>query len=386
MADVKINAAIQGDLAVTRGDGMTSFALSNRYWVGSLPIWMKLAYYVSQRPMMLGVFTLLLALALAGPAYIFFRRQARSASRARTITHDDFAYLQVRCRPAALDRAFDSWGAARSAEAQSAGVEALVKQAQYWRSKGREDLAQQALKRARALDPNNPALKAPAQAPKPAAPKPAPKPVAKPAAAKPAPAPKAAPAPARAAAPKPTPAPTPTPAPVSAADRAGRARVSGFDALNDGNLGSAASQFQRALGVNRRDPDALGGLGLVRLREGQFAEAASLLEQASANGKASQWAEACPLRASSPGWTRPRASSPEPPRRSAEPRRTAGALGLQGTRPGARTAGRHLRASGPLCRRCRPLPSGRAGRHRCRRQAPAIARRAWPCARRCRAR
>jgi len=177
------------------------------------------------------------------------------------------------------------------AEAQSAGVEALVKQAQYWRSKGREDLAQQALKRARALDPNNPALKAPAQAPKPAAPKPAPKPVAKPATAKPAPAPKAAPAPARAAAPKPTPAPTPTPAPVSAADRAGRARVSGFDALNDGNLGSAASQFQRALGVNRRDPDALGGLGLVRLREGQFAEAASLLEQASANGKASQWAE-----------------------------------------------------------------------------------------------
>ncbi|PNU03619.1 cellulose synthase [Novosphingobium guangzhouense] len=171
-------------------------------------------------------------------------------------------------------------------EAQSAGVEALVKQAQYWRSKGREDLAQQALKRARALDPNNPALKASAQAAKPAAPKPAPRP----AAAKPAAAPKAAAAPTRAA-PKPTPAPTPTPAPVSAADRAGRARVSGFDALNDGNLASAAAQFQRALGVNRRDSDALGGLGLVRLREGQFAEAASLLEQASASGKASQWAE-----------------------------------------------------------------------------------------------
>lgn len=87
MADVKINAAIQGDLAVTRGDGMTSFALSNRYWVGSLPIWMKLAYYVSQRPMMLGVFTLLLALALAGPAYIFFRRQAQK----RLARQDDHA-------------------------------------------------------------------------------------------------------------------------------------------------------------------------------------------------------------------------------------------------------------------------------------------------------
>jgi cellulose synthase (UDP-forming) len=66
---------------------MTSFALSNRYWVGSLPIWMKLAYYVSQRPMMLGVFTLLLALALAGPAYIFFRRQAQK----RLARQDDHA-------------------------------------------------------------------------------------------------------------------------------------------------------------------------------------------------------------------------------------------------------------------------------------------------------
>lgn len=173
-----------------------------------------------------------------------------------------------------------------SAQAQGAGVEALVKQAQYWRSKGREDLAQQALRRARALDPNHPALKT-AAAP---APKPAPKPAApKPAAARPTP----APTPARVAAATPRPAaPRPAaPAPVSASDRAGRARVSGFDALNDGNLDSAASQFQRALGVNRRDPDALGGLGLVRLRQGNFAEASSLLEQASQAGKASQWAE-----------------------------------------------------------------------------------------------
>jgi Flp pilus assembly protein TadD len=174
-----------------------------------------------------------------------------------------------------------------SAEAQGAGVEALVKQAQYWRSKGREDLAQQALRRARALDPNNPALKgAGASAP---APKPAAKRAPKPAAAKPAP----TPAPARVAVATPRPA-APKPAaaaPTSSADRAGRARVSGFDALNDGNLASAASQFQRALAVNRRDPDALGGLGLVRLREGNFAEAASLLEQASQAGKASQWAE-----------------------------------------------------------------------------------------------
>jgi len=180
-----------------------------------------------------------------------------------------------------------------AAQAQSAGVDALVKQAQYWRSKGREDLAQQALRRARALDPNSPALKGAAAAPA-AKPAPAPRPAApKAAAAKPKAAPAPAPAKVAAATPRPA-APRPAaaaPAPVSAADRAGRARMSGFDALDDGNLASAASQFQRALGVNRRDPDALGGLGLVRLREGSFAEAASLLQQASQAGKASQWAE-----------------------------------------------------------------------------------------------
>lgn len=77
LSDTKINASVQGDLAVTRGDGMTSFAITERYWVGSLPIWMKLAYWTSQRPMMLGLFTLVLAAILAGPAYLYFRRQAQ---------------------------------------------------------------------------------------------------------------------------------------------------------------------------------------------------------------------------------------------------------------------------------------------------------------------
>ena len=77
MTDPKINAAIQGDLAVTKGDGMASFAVSERYWLGSLPIWMKAAYWFSKRPALMGLFTLLLAVALAGPAYFYFRRQAQ---------------------------------------------------------------------------------------------------------------------------------------------------------------------------------------------------------------------------------------------------------------------------------------------------------------------
>ncbi|EIZ78057.1 cellulose synthase subunit C [Novosphingobium sp. Rr 2-17] len=171
--------------------------------------------------------------------------------------------------------------------AQSAGVEALVQQAKYWRSKGREDLAQQAIRRARAIDPNHPSLKslsAPAPAPKPAA---APR-------SKPAPVPervRAEPARPVAAVERPAPAKPSAPPPVSSANRAGQARMAGFDALDDGNLASAEAQFQRALTVNRRDPDALGGLGLVRLRQGNFAQASDYLEQASRLGKASQWAE-----------------------------------------------------------------------------------------------
>lgn len=76
MADDKINASIQGDLSVSKGDGMTSFALGDSYWVGSLPVWVKVAYWLGQRPVLMGLVTLVLALLLAGPAYFYFRRQA----------------------------------------------------------------------------------------------------------------------------------------------------------------------------------------------------------------------------------------------------------------------------------------------------------------------
>ncbi|GGZ00660.1 hypothetical protein GCM10011614_14650 [Novosphingobium colocasiae] len=74
--DPKINAAVQGDLSVVSGDGMASFALGKTYWTGSLPIWMKMAYWFSGRPLMMGLFTLALAAILAGPAYLYFRGQA----------------------------------------------------------------------------------------------------------------------------------------------------------------------------------------------------------------------------------------------------------------------------------------------------------------------
>lgn len=161
--------------------------------------------------------------------------------------------------------------------AETPAVKALLDQAAYWRSKGRNDLADQALRRARALDPS-------AAEVAPARPKPTPAPAAKP-----------APAPARAA-PVAKAAPTPrnpTPTPVrSVANTAGTARVAGFSALDSGDLSTAASRFERALAANRNDGDALGGLGIVRLRQNRFAEARDLLERASRLPGAGRWAEA----------------------------------------------------------------------------------------------
>ena len=77
MADTKINAQIQGDLALTDGEGMASFAIGPQYWVGSLPFWMRVAYWFSQRPILMAASGLLLAMLLAGPAYLYFSRQAR---------------------------------------------------------------------------------------------------------------------------------------------------------------------------------------------------------------------------------------------------------------------------------------------------------------------
>ena len=73
---------------------------------------------------------------------------------------------------------------------------------------------------------------------------------------------------------------------------AGQTRVAGFKALDQGNLKSAETEFESALAKAPSDADTLGGLGIVRLREGRFEEARDLLSQASAKGSADRWAEA----------------------------------------------------------------------------------------------
>ena len=77
-------------------------------------------------------------------------------------------------------------------------------------------------------------------------------------------------------------------------DVVGEGRQTAFHELNTGRLADAERGFQTALATNPNDADALGGLGLVRLRQGRTAEARSLLQRAIAAdpSKRAQWQQA----------------------------------------------------------------------------------------------
>ncbi len=68
-------------------------------------------------------------------------------------------------------------------------------------------------------------------------------------------------------------------------------RRRGFTELDAGALRASAQRFEAAMALNPGDADALGGLGIVRLRENRPAEARSLLERAVAAdpAHAGQW-------------------------------------------------------------------------------------------------
>ncbi|HEY0182563.1 MAG TPA: cellulose synthase subunit BcsC-related outer membrane protein [Rhodopila sp.] len=68
--------------------------------------------------------------------------------------------------------------------------------------------------------------------------------------------------------------------PRSPADEAALKRSAGFAALNGGRLQDAETAFTTVLAQAAQDPDALGGLGLVRLRQGKVADARALLARA----------------------------------------------------------------------------------------------------------
>jgi tetratricopeptide (TPR) repeat protein len=63
-------------------------------------------------------------------------------------------------------------------------------------------------------------------------------------------------------------------------DPGAKLRIAAFDDLNHGKLTEAGTQFQSAIEANANDADAIGGLGLVRLRQRRLDEARTLLNRA----------------------------------------------------------------------------------------------------------
>ncbi|HDR8936876.1 cellulose synthase subunit BcsC-related outer membrane protein [Burkholderia vietnamiensis] len=72
----------------------------------------------------------------------------------------------------------------------------------------------------------------------------------------------------------------------------GRAIDDGFAALDRGDLAAARARFDAVLDANPNDSDALGGRGIVALKQERFAQARSDLERASRGGNAARWRSA----------------------------------------------------------------------------------------------
>ncbi|WP_454727512.1 MULTISPECIES: cellulose synthase subunit BcsC-related outer membrane protein [Cupriavidus] len=66
----------------------------------------------------------------------------------------------------------------------------------------------------------------------------------------------------------------------------------GFDALDAGDLERAGERFQAALAQRPEDADALGGMGVLRLKQEKFAEAVDYFDQAARHGAGARYRNA----------------------------------------------------------------------------------------------
>ncbi|CAG4888951.1 cellulose synthase subunit BcsC-related outer membrane protein [Paraburkholderia saeva] len=78
----------------------------------------------------------------------------------------------------------------------------------------------------------------------------------------------------------------------AAVDARGRTIADGFAALDRGDLVSAQAKFSSVLATNPNDGDALGGMGIVALKQERFPEARNYLERASRAGSPARWKDA----------------------------------------------------------------------------------------------
>jgi cellulose synthase operon protein C len=75
-------------------------------------------------------------------------------------------------------------------------------------------------------------------------------------------------------------------------DARGRTVAEGFNAVDRGDLVAAQARFSSVLASNPNDADALGGMGVVALKQERFSEARNYLERASRAGNPARWKDA----------------------------------------------------------------------------------------------
>lgn len=75
-------------------------------------------------------------------------------------------------------------------------------------------------------------------------------------------------------------------------DPRGAALSGGFNALNDGDVEAAEKRFETLLIADPQNPDVLGGLGVVRLKQERFVDAEKLLSSALRISGNKKWVEA----------------------------------------------------------------------------------------------
>ncbi len=77
LLDRKINAQVQGDVAIMTDDGVRSFRSGGTFWTGSLPWWLSAAFWFSERPLLLGLAGILAAILISSPFYFYLKAQER---------------------------------------------------------------------------------------------------------------------------------------------------------------------------------------------------------------------------------------------------------------------------------------------------------------------
>ncbi|MEB0031955.1 cellulose biosynthesis cyclic di-GMP-binding regulatory protein BcsB [Undibacterium sp. RTI2.1] len=78
LAKPDLRSKYQGDLVIVKGDKIESVQIGDTYYVGSLPLWTRVKWFLSNHPMILIAFLMLASLIVATILFRFLRKKAAS--------------------------------------------------------------------------------------------------------------------------------------------------------------------------------------------------------------------------------------------------------------------------------------------------------------------